>query len=263
MAEVKDYLGYVNPEYLNWLAKQVNQVKEKSYQSMQIQKGHCVLDVGCGPATDTLSLAKLVGASGLVYGVDFDHDMVKKANKKAANEDISGQVFHQHANAQLLPFKDNHFDSCRSERLFQHLHSPEEALSEMVRVTKPEGWVTVVDADFTNLSIDTSEISIERRLAQLRIDKVVNNGSAGRQLYRLFNQAGLTNLSVEMFSYPITDYRTMRMALGFDELEKFAIETNVLSVEELGNWHKTLERADDEGIFFASLSHIMVTGQKA
>ena len=36
-----------------------------------------MLDLGCGPGSDTLSLADLVGDSGQVYGVDFDPEMVE------------------------------------------------------------------------------------------------------------------------------------------------------------------------------------------
>ena len=53
----------------------VAQLKQITYQRMDIRPGHHVLDVGCGPATDTIPLAALVSASGKTVGVDYDAHM--------------------------------------------------------------------------------------------------------------------------------------------------------------------------------------------
>ena len=62
MAKLKDYSGYVDSEYLKMLARLTKPVKQLTYELMQIEPGHKVLDVGCGPATDTIQLAPLVGS---------------------------------------------------------------------------------------------------------------------------------------------------------------------------------------------------------
>jgi ubiquinone/menaquinone biosynthesis C-methylase UbiE len=48
--------GYVNTEYLQIMSEFVKHLKQHSYMLMQIQPGHKVLDVGCGPASDTIHL---------------------------------------------------------------------------------------------------------------------------------------------------------------------------------------------------------------
>src|SRR5262245_35331600 len=58
--------GYVDATYLHMAAMRVTRVKQTSYNWMNIQFGHHVLDVGCGPATDTIALAELVGSTGKV-----------------------------------------------------------------------------------------------------------------------------------------------------------------------------------------------------
>ena len=133
--------GYVDPEFLRVTGNLLNHIKQRSYELMQIQPGHRVLDLGCGPGTDTIPLAALVGANGRVIGADYDEAMITEALQRAEQAGVNAWVEHQCVDAMSLPFATDYFDSCRSERLFQHLHHPELALAEMIRVTKPGGWV--------------------------------------------------------------------------------------------------------------------------
>ena len=66
---------------------------------MQIQPGHKVLDMGCGRATDTISLAHLVGETGQVIGIDHAQVQVDLANEKARSANVAGRVTHQLDNA--------------------------------------------------------------------------------------------------------------------------------------------------------------------
>ena len=61
-------LGYTSPEYLRVLADMVQHIKQRSYEHMHIEAGQTLLDVGCGPGTDTISLAHLVGPRGISSG---------------------------------------------------------------------------------------------------------------------------------------------------------------------------------------------------
>jgi ubiquinone/menaquinone biosynthesis C-methylase UbiE len=49
--------------------------KRRSFALMRTLPGDRVLDVGCGPGTDPLLLARLVGESGQVVDVDYDQLM--------------------------------------------------------------------------------------------------------------------------------------------------------------------------------------------
>lgn len=156
--------GYMDPTYLKASGAAALPTKQKSYALMQINERHQVLDVGCGPGFDTINLAQLVGVAGKVIGIDYDQEMVINANKYAESAGVSDRVFHRQSDATQLPFESNTFNSCRSERLFEHLVTPEQTLNEMVRVTKPGGWIVVLDTDWGTLSVDTSEPDIARRL---------------------------------------------------------------------------------------------------
>lgn len=110
--------GYVDSEYLQAAARLLHPAKERSYVLMQMQPGHKVLDVGCGPGTDTITLGQIVGSTGRVWGVDYDAAMVAEADRRAENAGVSAWVKHRQADASALPWEANEFDACRSERLF-------------------------------------------------------------------------------------------------------------------------------------------------
>lgn len=262
MSEAKENPGYVDENYLQMAENFTRHVKQRSYELMQLQQGQKVLDVGCGPATDTISLAHFVGSTGQVFGVDYDEEMIIEANHKAAEADVAEWTKHKQSDATALPFEDGYFDRCRSERMFQHLLNPKQVLSEMTRVTQSDGWIVVVDTDQGAVVIDTPETDIERRLMRFYVEETFNNGYAGRQLYRLFKQQGLLDLKIELFGIPVTSYALMRQASRLDMVEKLAVEAGVITPDELERWRTSLEQADSIGAFFGSVPQIMIAGRK-
>jgi len=254
--------GYVDAAYLKAAGKATLPNKEKSYTLMQIRGGHNVLDVGCGVGFDTANLAHLVKATGKVIGVDYDKEMIVQADKYVESSGMSDRGLHRHADAKQLPFESNCFDSCRSERLFQHLVEPEQALKEMIRVTKPGGWIVVLDTDWGTLSADTSKPDIARRLWNLQAENLHNNGFSGRKLYRMFKQQQLTEITIEPYVFYSTDYGFARWMIKADELEQLAISTGVLSSEELEKLNAGFEKANEEGTYFVTLGGVMVAGRK-
>jgi ubiquinone/menaquinone biosynthesis C-methylase UbiE len=106
---------------------------------VKIQPGQTLLDVECGPASDTIQLAQLVGAGGRVFSIDYDQTMINEAGKRAEKAGVSAWVTHQRAGSDSLPFDVKFSDANGSERLFQHFLEPTRALSEMTRVIKRDG----------------------------------------------------------------------------------------------------------------------------
>jgi SAM-dependent methyltransferase len=252
--------GYVDAEYLRLADEQLAEVKQRSYTLMQLRQPAHVIDIGCGPGTDTVPLAGLVGAGGSVVGIDSDPDMIALASSRVRERHLSN-VNHHVGNALELPFDDATFDACRSERLFQHLSDPAQALSEMIRVTKPGGRVVVVDTDWGTLSFDSIEGDIERRLARVHAESVLRNGYAGRQLLRLFKEQSLRDVHVEVAPAWSTDYRLARIMTLLDETERSALQQGIVSSEELRRWHAIMKASSERGTFFVSLSVVLLAAQ--
>jgi ubiquinone/menaquinone biosynthesis C-methylase UbiE len=254
--------GYLDTEALDIFAKLLIGIKQRSYEAMHIQPHHTLLDLGCGPGTDTIPLAALVGSQGRIIGVDYDLAMLAEANQRAGQLGIQGWVGHQQAEATSLPFEDHYFNACRSDRLFQHLSNPAKALSEMVRVTKPSGWIVIVDTDWGSLSVDSVEEDIERRYARFVASSALHNGYSGRTLYRHFKQQNLTDIRFEVFPVTVTRSSLIRQATQAERTEQEAVDAGILSKEEVQRLRISQTQADDDDIYFATVNLVLLAGRK-
>ncbi|RUO38376.1 hypothetical protein CWE13_01670 [Aliidiomarina shirensis] len=99
-----------------------------------------ILDLGCGPGTQTTQLQRL----GKRYvGVDIAHGMLSKAAQMNSDEACYIQ-----ADMENLPFAQAHFDLVYSNLAVQWSNNPLQLLLELKRITKPGGIIalaTVLD----------------------------------------------------------------------------------------------------------------------
>jgi SAM-dependent methyltransferase len=108
-----------------------------------ISEGHRVLDVAGGTGEPSLTIAEAVGESGFVTCTDAVAEMVKAARREAARRDLSNAGFVQSL-AELLPVEGDCFDATVSRLGVMFFTNPLAALTEMVRVTKPGGRISLV-----------------------------------------------------------------------------------------------------------------------
>lgn len=107
----------------------------------RVFKGNSALDVCCGTGSITMDLAKLVGSSGRVIGVDFSEKMLTIAEKRFINHPNRPTVKFVQANAEKLPFSDNTFDCVTIGYGLRNVSNLIQVLEELKRVVKPGGVV--------------------------------------------------------------------------------------------------------------------------
>jgi len=263
MATPQNSYGYVDTTYLNLTADQLRFFKQITYDKMHLQPGQQVLDLGCGPASDTIVLAKLVGETGKVVGVDYDPAMIAAAQQKAEEAGVSSIVTHEVHDAAHLPYADNTFDSCRSERVFQHLPDPEKALTELVRVTKPGGWIAIADADWGSVVWYSSLPEIEAKVKKAYTDKGAQHPIIGRQLHHMLRRAGLESVSATPATLGMNNYETANFVASLhSKLKPRGLEGGYFTEEEFDLFVNDLKQLDAQGLFFAYMCGIAAAGQK-
>jgi len=113
-----------------------------AYLLPELVPGCSVLDVGAGPGTITVDIARLV-APAPVIGIDASDDAVAAAEAAALGVDnVSFQV----GDAYALAFPDDAFDVVHAHQVLQHLARPVDALREFRRVSA--GVVAARDVDY-------------------------------------------------------------------------------------------------------------------
>ncbi|TVY47761.1 putative methyltransferase [Lachnellula occidentalis] len=100
-----------------------------------------ILDVGCGPGSITIDLAKLV-PEGHVTGIEYTSAPLPGALALAAERGVSNVSFKE-GDIHRLPFADAVFDVVHAHQVLQHIRDPIRGLREMKRVCKEGGIVAV------------------------------------------------------------------------------------------------------------------------
>lgn len=240
---------------------EVNRYKKKSYQLLNIESGSFVLDIGCGTGDDVLALVELVGPNGKVIGLDNSELMIEKANQRLKQKQLPVQF--RVGDIHKLDLADNTFDGCRADRVFMHLHDRQQALSEMIRVTRPGGRIVVVDPDWDTMIVEAPDRDLTRRIIDNFVDRLVLNPWCGRESFKLFQQAGLVNVVVaDAATLVLTDFSTAKQLMMFDKAANLMRENNPSLSDKIESWLNYLKQADDEGFFFSAATMFTIIGEK-
>jgi arsenite methyltransferase len=104
----------------------------------EFQPGETVLELGSGGGLDTALLARKVGCSGKVIGLDLSLPMLQRAATGSKQVGIS-QVYFNQALAEELPIESGSADWVVSNGIFNLSPEKERILEEIHRVLKPGG----------------------------------------------------------------------------------------------------------------------------
>ena len=155
----------------------------------KISEDDTVLDIACGPGLLTSAVAMVAKH---ITGIDLVPAMIEQA-RLLQQEKKRFNITWDIGDVTSLPYADSSFSRVVTRFSFHHLLDPKAVLTEMVRVVKPHGKVTVVDR-FTNSEAQTRcHDSVE----ELRDPSNVRTLPLA-ELRSMFTEAGLVD-QVEKF----------------------------------------------------------------
>jgi ubiquinone/menaquinone biosynthesis C-methylase UbiE len=213
----------------------------------------------CGTGTDVRALATMVAPGGRVVGVDRSETLLTEARRQT---DVAGATIEfRQGDAHRLEFPDGVFDGCRADRVFQHLAEPAQALAELVRVARRGAPIVISEPDWETVVIDAPDRGLFRRLVAHDVDRH-QNGWIGRQLPRLFRDAGLTGVAIKPHAVFITDYEVVKEGAALEERARATCAAKVISPAEEQRWLEHVASLRDRGQFWFAMLIFTVRGIK-
>lgn len=109
-----------------------------------IKPGQTVLDIGCGPGTFSLAMAKMVGELGKVIAVDVQEEMLQIVREKAARQGLESRIVTHKSGPDRIGLSEM-VDFALAFYMVHEVPNSEAFLKEIACVLKPRGKLLIVE----------------------------------------------------------------------------------------------------------------------
>jgi ubiquinone/menaquinone biosynthesis C-methylase UbiE len=130
------------PERLKWLPP------SDVMAALDIHSGMAVVDVGAGTGYFSIPIADWLGASGVLYAVDLQLEMLELLKKKLPHGKKKRNLCKielLQGKADCVPLHDRSADLVLLANIWHELDSPEAVLREARRLLRPGGRLAILD----------------------------------------------------------------------------------------------------------------------
>lgn len=216
--------------------------------------GEHILDIGSGPGLLAEDLARLVGASGRVVGLDMAPAMVTMTRTRLAampqGECVAGE-------ATKLDFPDGAFDAAVSTQVYEYVPDMPRALAELFRVLKPGGRVLILDTDWRSVVWHSSD---EERMARILDcwDSHLADPHLPAKLGPLLTKAGFHVRRVEIVPMLAANWQPVSYAAGIMRaIHNYARANGAakgIAAADIQAWYDDQLRLAERSAFFFSVN---------
>ncbi len=261
----------VNPAHLlatmdavtEWPATRVLRAWER--ERLALRRGERLLDVGCGPADAALALAADLGPEGAVLGVDVSAAMLDAAESRTRGAPCPFRFVQ--GDAVALDLEDGSFDAARSERTLQWVDAPEVAVAELHRVLRPGGRLSLIDTDWSTLTLEIGDRAIARAVRAYVSVEHGRPAHAGSRLWNWCADAGFVDLEATAAAHVWTHWDPDREPVpdGFFSIESLGddlVDTGLIDAGAAPHVVATIKDAARRGRFFMSVTMFAVGGRR-
>lgn len=119
--------------------------KRLTIESSGVRPGHKVLDIAGGTGDLTMQFSKRVGEQGQVILADINASMLGVGRDRLLDRGYGSNIEFVQANAECLPFPDNHFNCVSIAFGLRNVTDKDKAIRSMLRVLKPGGRLLILE----------------------------------------------------------------------------------------------------------------------
>tara|TARA_B100001093_G_scaffold517399_1_gene598858 strand:+ start:421 stop:1197 length:777 start_codon:yes stop_codon:yes gene_type:complete len=212
---------------------------------LQIHAGDNIIDVGCGAGHLLTHLAKAVGNSGTVYGLDPSEAQIEQARKRCS-EFINIKYIKRNADESQLKADSCH--SVTSTQALEYVPDVGPALDEITRILKPGGAFVNVSILWDHLKFHGADERLNRKIHEA-FRAHCSHQMLPMELPGKLERRGFKNIKDKSLAFIITR-RDGNSPARYSEavMANFAL-TQGVSQEEVSDWKSQLEKAEQQGRF--------------
>lgn len=190
------YVHGYHPRENERLHDQAEMLVDLLHRDTVYAPGSTVLEAGCGVGAQTLTLAQR-SPDARFMSVDISAESIAEAMRRAEEAGIGNVEFRQ-GDIFALPFADESFDHVFVCFVLEHLSQPIAALTELKRLLKPGGTITVIEGDHGSTYFYPDSAAARAAIAcQITLQaRAGGNALIGRQVYPLLVAAGFDAVHV-------------------------------------------------------------------
>jgi demethylmenaquinone methyltransferase/2-methoxy-6-polyprenyl-1,4-benzoquinol methylase len=119
--------------------------KRHTVELAGVRRGQRVLDLASGTGDLTERFARIVGKDGQVISSDINAAMLGRGRDRLTNAGLVGNLHYVLANAEVLPFINDHFDCVTIAFGLRNVTHKQLAINEMFRVLRPGGRALILE----------------------------------------------------------------------------------------------------------------------
>jgi SAM-dependent methyltransferase len=242
-------LGSTDAEHerLIWQASRLAPLTERLFREAGIGPGQRVLDLGSGVGDVAMLVARLVGPSGEVVGVERDAHSIRRATARMAEAGLRNVSFTESDVTQIA--NDKPFDAAVGRFILEFLPDPLAALRSVYRLVRPGGVFAFHEPCYAPFLVLSAHLPLWSASVSLIHQTLLRSGAhteIGLALHRIFLEAALPAPTMRMEILLGSDPDFTRWAHDLLCSLRPQIQEQNLSLEPLGDFATLPERLQAE-----------------
>jgi ubiquinone/menaquinone biosynthesis C-methylase UbiE len=228
-------------------AERFGPLTERLFRDAGVGTGMRVLELGSGAGDVAMLVARLVGPSGEVVGVERDARSIVRARSRIAEANLRNVKFTESDVAQIEG--EELFDAVVGRFILQFIPDPRSVLQTLVPLVRPGGIVVFQEVSWAPFLALCSSLPLWHASVSLAVQAFQGSGAStelGATLHRIFQDAGLPAPTMRLEMPMGSDPELARWIADLLRSLRPQIDRLRLSVEKVGNLDTLSERLHEE-----------------